>query len=87
MVNNRPAGYQVDMFAAAGVEPKVTQSAEPATEEEKETGFEVAVPTGGTATMTFMVTDKMVGDWEMGCFSQDGVHYDAGMKGTVSVKP
>jgi hypothetical protein len=27
----------------------------------------------------------MLGDWEMGCFEQDGVHYDAGMIGAVSV--
>jgi uncharacterized cupredoxin-like copper-binding protein len=29
----------------------------------------------------------MVGEWEIGCFSQDGVHYDAGMKGTFVVSP
>jgi uncharacterized cupredoxin-like copper-binding protein len=29
----------------------------------------------------------MVGEWEMGCFEQDGVHYDAGMKGTLVVNP
>jgi hypothetical protein len=27
----------------------------------------------------------MVGEGEMGCFSQEGVHFDAGMKGTVTV--
>jgi uncharacterized cupredoxin-like copper-binding protein len=37
--------------------------------------------------LTFNVTEGMVGDWEMGCFEQDGVHYDAGMKGPVTVVP
>jgi uncharacterized cupredoxin-like copper-binding protein len=45
----------------------------------------VVVPVGGTAIVKFTVTEGMVGEWEMGCFEQDGVHYDAGMKGPVTV--
>jgi uncharacterized cupredoxin-like copper-binding protein len=86
--NNRPAGYQEDMFAAGNVHPEVTQSAMPEEEiEEGHSGFMVVLPIGAQATMKFKVTEGMVGDWEMGCFEQDGVHYDAGMKGTVSVSP
>lgn len=84
--NNRPAGYQEDMFAAGGVHPEVTQSAMP--EEgmvEDHSGFMVVLPVGAQATVKFKVTEGMVGDWEMGCFEQDGVHFDAGMKGPVSV--
>jgi hypothetical protein len=29
----------------------------------------------------------MVGEWEIGCFSLDGVHYTSGMKGTIIVNP
>ena len=88
MTNNRPAGYQVDMFATGGVEPVVTQSILPEEEEEMGHGnFMVILPIGADATMTFTVTKEMVGEWEIGCFEQDGVHFDAGMKGTVSVKP
>ena len=82
---NRPAGYMEDMFEAGGVEPEVMQEGEPEHEEEMETGFVVALPPGGTATMTFAVTQGMLGDWELGCFEQDGVHYDAGMIGSASV--
>lgn len=86
MMNNRPAGYQEDMFAAGGVTPAVQQDIMPEEEEEEmHTGFMVVVPVGGTATMKFQVTEGMVGEWEMGCFEQEGVHYDAGMKGTVTV--
>jgi uncharacterized cupredoxin-like copper-binding protein len=86
-VDNRPAGYMEDMFEAGGVEPEVTQVGEPEHEEEEEMheGFMVVLPIDGTATMKFTVTEGMVGDWEMGCFEQDGVHYDAGMIGSVTV--
>jgi uncharacterized cupredoxin-like copper-binding protein len=87
MMDNRPAGYQTDMFEVAGVEPEVTQVGEPEHEHEEEMheGFMVALPEDGTATIKFTVTEEMVGKWEIGCFEQDGVHYDAGMKGFVTV--
>ena len=86
-MENRPAGYMEDMFEAGGVEPEVTQEGEPEHEHEEEmhSGFMVALPTDGTGTMKFIVTEGMLGEWEMGCFEQDGVHYDAGMIGSVSV--
>jgi len=84
-MDNRPAGYQVDMFEAGGVEPQVTHVGEPEEEGEMHSGFMVPVPVPGSAMMKFTVTEGMLGEWEMGCFEQDGVHYDAGMKGTVTV--
>lgn len=49
-------------------------------------GFMVYLPAGDDeATMTFTVTEEMVGEWEIGCFELDGVHYDAGMIGTLVV--
>jgi uncharacterized cupredoxin-like copper-binding protein len=86
-MDNRPAGYMVDMFEVAGVEPEVHQEGEPEHEHEEEIheGFMVALPTDGTGTIKFTVTEDMLGEWEMGCFEQDGVHYDAGMKGLVTV--
>ena len=86
-MDNRPAGYMEDMFESAGVEPEVTQDGEPEHEHEEEmhSGFMLALPVDGTATMKFIVTKEMLGEWEMGCFEQDGVHYDAGMIGSVSV--
>jgi uncharacterized cupredoxin-like copper-binding protein len=85
--DNRPAGYTEDMFEAGGVEPEVTQDEEHETEHEEEmhTGFIVFLEPDATATIKFTVTQGMLGDWEMGCFEQDGVHYDAGMIGSVSV--
>ena len=49
-------------------------------------GLMVMLPQGDeTATMTFLVTEEMVGTWEIGCFQLEGVHYDAGMIGTLTV--
>ena len=86
-MDNRPSGYEVDMFAAGGVEPEVAQVGEPEHEHEEmmHEGFMLALPEDGTGTIKFTVTEGMLGDWEMGCFEQDGVHYDAGMKGSVTV--
>jgi plastocyanin len=41
------------------------------------------------ATITFDVTEDMLGTWTMGCFevSQDQVHFDEGMAGLLTVLP
>lgn len=89
-MDNRPAGYHVDLFGAGGVEPTVTiieegQMTEEEEEEEEHAGFMAILGVGGQGTMTFTVTEGMVGEWEMGCFEQDGVHYDSGMHGPVTI--
>ncbi len=91
LTNSRPDGYQHEMFDAAKVEPMVMGGKEGSDDMghghgSEHTGFMVTVPTGSEkATVTFRVTEEMVGEWELGCFSQQGVHYDAGMKGTFIV--
>lgn len=85
LMNNRPAGYMEDLFETANVQPQVT-SADQLPPEEDEHGFMVILPPGGTATVTFPVTAEMAGEWEMGCFEQDGVHYDAGMHGPLTIQ-
>ncbi len=90
MTDGHPDNFTTDMFKAAGVEPKIVGSAEEpaAPGEVPYNGYEVHVAkTGDKATISFLVTKEMVGDWEIGCFEQDGVHYTAGMKGTFTVKP
>lgn len=87
---SRPAGYQTDMFAEAHVEPVVkgldAQAGDMASHDNEHTGFMVVVPPGAqNVTVTFPVTKEMVGEWEIGCFLQQGVHYDAGMKGKLVV--
>ena len=88
MMDGHPNGYQQDMFMEAGVEPVVSgmMADEGHDEEESHDGFMVLLDkTGDQATMTFTVNEKMLGEWEMGCFELDGVHYSSGMKGTFVV--
>ena len=88
MVDNRPSGYQEDFFEVVGVEPKVTGGELEEGSHGHHEGFMLVLPeSGDEASMTFVVTDKMVGEWEMGCFEQEGVHYTAGMKGKLVVVP
>ena len=93
MMDNRPNGYQSDMFQMANVEPQVMMpegmsgmgSSGAGT---GHTGFMMVLPKANDkATLTFTVTKDMQGEWEFGCFSQEGVHYNAGMKGKFVVKP
>lgn len=92
MTNSRPDGYEQDMFAAARTEPMVmggkAGGMDMSGHGSDHSGFMVIVPNGSQkATVTFTATKDMLGEWEIGCFSQDGVHYDAGMKGKLIVSP
>lgn len=39
-----------------------------------------------TARVTFTLTADSVGEWEYGCFEEDGAHWDDGMMGTIVVE-
>jgi plastocyanin len=95
---NRPVGYSQDMFTTARVEPQVSGVAllghdhnhadSDHSEDTHDHDFIIILPrTNSQATLTFTVTREMLGEWEMGCFEQEGVHYDAGMKGKFIVVP
>jgi plastocyanin len=85
--NSRPIGYQEDMFEAGGVGSEITGGGSEGEHEAMGHGGYMAFleKTGDQASITFTVTEEMLGEWEMGCFEQEGVHYDAGMKGKVIV--
>ena len=56
---------------------------------EMENGFMAMFEPQQEATITFHVTEDMLGTWTMGCFevSNDVAHYDQGMAGIVTVLP
>ena len=92
MTASRPDGYRQDLFVSAHVQPAVVGGVDEdmamSGHGSEHSGFMVIVPTGAaTATVTFTATREMLGEWEIGCFSQDGVHYDAGMKGKLVITP
>ena len=89
--DGRPNGFQEDLFATGGVEPEVS-GGKPAGEStdghmHANSGVMVTLPAGETGALKFAVTNDMVGEWDMGCFSQEGVHYTAGMVGKLVVTP
>ena len=44
-------------------------------------------PSDQVTTITFTVPEDKVGEWELGCFQEQGLHYDDGMRGTLIVDP
>jgi plastocyanin len=92
--NNRPNGFHKDFFEVAQVEPMVvggdSMEEDPSEghDEDHAGSFMIVLPEqGDQASLSFTVTEDMLGEWELGCFEQDGVHYDAGMKGKLVVLP
>jgi len=45
------------------------------------------VPGGEVTTITFTVPEDRVGKWEIGCFQEQGQHYDDGMRAIFIVEP
>jgi uncharacterized cupredoxin-like copper-binding protein len=89
--DGRPNGFQQDLFAVAGAQPEVSggmSSGDSAGGHmHANPGVMVTLPSGAAGSVTFTATEDMVGEWEMGCFSQEGVHYTAGMVGKLVVAP
>lgn len=48
-------------------------------------GFHVVLAPGETAEMSFTVPADAAGEWQLGCFEDDGAHWDDGMQGTLTV--
>jgi uncharacterized cupredoxin-like copper-binding protein len=93
VVEFRPRGFKHDIFEESHVSPVVVGGEGSQVEEHSgahgnsHDGFMVMLEKNGdTATVSFTASKDMVGEWEIGCFEQDGVHYDAGMKGKFTVK-
>jgi uncharacterized cupredoxin-like copper-binding protein len=89
MMEGMPGGFEHNMFE--GEEPMVMGGGADHPMEDMggmDHGFMVAVPKGGDeTTLTFTVTEDMVGEWEIGCFTDGGSHYNQGMHGTLIVNP
>ncbi len=96
-----PDGFHVNFFAdmmglevmpmdaamgIPGMDMDSTDSTMAGMEDEMGHGFMVMRDPGEQASITFTVTEANIGEWEMGCFEEDGAHYDDGMKGTFTVE-
>jgi uncharacterized cupredoxin-like copper-binding protein len=87
--DNRPNGFEEDLFAVSGVEAQISSSAADSGTSSghmhDNPGTMVVAQPANQVSLTFTVTDDMLGEWELGCFSQEGVHYAAGMYGKLVV--
>ncbi len=50
-----------------------------------EHGFMIKRGPGEEAAITINIPTDAVGEWEFGCFVEDGAHYEKGMQGTLIV--
>lgn len=91
MEDNAPATFEHNLFEKQG--PVMSGGSDDHNMDAMSTGghdhgFMVIVPQGGEEmTMTFTVTEDMVGEWEIGCFVDGGSHYMQGMTGKLIVTP
>ncbi|GBD08047.1 hypothetical protein HRbin22_00276 [Candidatus Thermoflexus japonica] len=89
----RPAGFAQDFFE--GISVRAERGGKPIDlkelmeeEEEGAHGFMVALEPGEEpVTLIFTVPSDKVGEWEMGCFENDGSHWQLGMQGKWIVQP
>lgn len=92
VMSGLPSGYMEDLFQVGRVMPSLSAAEGKDVhldnpQSHGHNGYMVLLPAeGDQASLTFTVTKEMVGEWEMGCFEQDGVHYTAGMKGRLVVE-
>jgi uncharacterized cupredoxin-like copper-binding protein len=54
-------------------------------DEHMDHGFMVVRQPDEEASITVTIPEDAVGDWEFGCFVEDGAHYEKGMMGTLTV--
>lgn len=88
----RPVGFHQDFFDGVVVKAerggKAIDIRELMEEEEEVHGFRVALEPGSEpVTLIFTVPADKVGEWQMGCFENDGAHWDLGMQGRWVVEP
>lgn len=94
MMEGMASGYEHNMFEGhdpmvmGGDEHDESEAGHDESMEDMDHGFMVLVPAREEEkTMTFTVTEDMVGEWEIGCFTDGGSHYSQGMVGTFIVNP
>jgi plastocyanin len=78
-----PVGYVEDFLAAADARVTPTTAEHRA---ERADNVIVTVAPDTTVEVTITPTTDQVGEWDVGCFSGGGCHYEAGLQGTLTVE-
>ncbi|GAB4577366.1 MAG: hypothetical protein Fur0022_00970 [Anaerolineales bacterium] len=89
MMDGAPSTFETNMFEKQGpVMSGGSNEHDMSSMDDPDHGFMVAISSGGEdTTMTFTATEEMVGEWEIGCFTDGGSHYLQGMTGKFIVNP
>jgi plastocyanin len=80
----RVVGFQEELLA--GLDPQVTPSSALVAPTEPYTSWAAAVPGGQTVTIEVTIPEDRRGEWEIGCFTGQGCHYQAGLAATLTVE-
>jgi plastocyanin len=94
IMNDVPSGFKTDFFE--GIEVRAERNGQPVPlmelmghdmEAMGHQGFMVALHEGSApVTLIFTVPADKVGEWTIGCFEDDGDHWEEGMKGKLMVE-
>jgi len=89
MMDGAPSTFETNLFEKQGpVMSGGSNEHDMSSIDDPDHGFMVAISSGGEeTTMTFTATEEMVGEWEIGCFTDGGSHYLQGMTGKFIVSP
>lgn len=55
-------------------------------DEHMDMGVMIAREPTESARITFTLTEDSVGEWDFGCFEEEGTHWEQGMRGTITVE-
>lgn len=92
MMAGAPSGFKTDFFDGIKVRAERGGRAIDLMElmDEEEMGHEGFMATmmegADPVTLIFTVPADKAGEWEIGCFEDDGQHYDEGMKGKLIIE-
>jgi plastocyanin len=80
----RVVGFQEELLA--DLDPRVTPTSAVTELPEPYTSWAAAVHGGETVTIEVIIPEDRRGEWQIGCFTGQGCHYQAGLAATLTVE-
>jgi hypothetical protein len=81
---DRPVAFADDLFA--GLDPRVTPTNAQVSPGPPYEGFTVLVHGGQTVDVATTLPEDRSGEWQVGCFTGRGCHFNEGLAGTLTVE-
>jgi plastocyanin len=80
----RVVGFEEELFA--DLAPRVIPASAATELPEPYTSWAAAVHGGETVTIEVTIPEGLRGEWQLGCFTGQGCHYQAGLAATLTVE-